>query len=205
MTVDLADRLAAKLGYKVRLFETLPLPAGENRGLGPNVEYTVQALSPLETRVLAAIKAVFDEDELAHVGVFLDNCPLYPPALVAAGMDLLDQEDDVVVIGEAMPASCRGMSRNVERPLWVGIKRRHTRLLANLLAETPNGVAASLDTVAGSLVIPIGRQRRVCSFEDFSWLRHDIEREALLNRWFPRRTLEGLRRMNAGELIPEVD
>ena len=194
--IDLAERLATEGSLSVSFFETDECPTN-GTALKPGVNRIVQPSDPFDVRVFAAVKEAFDEDESSHVAIFLGVNPLYPAALVKAGMDLLDQEDDVVAIGE-------GTSVHDAPPLWVGMKRFHQRLLAELVRRSPTQPGAYLNSIEECIVVPMSRQPHVRSINDLAWLLHEVEREILLNRWYPKRTFDSLQRMKQAGSLKEV-
>ena len=123
---------------------------------------------------------------------------MYPLPLMARGIELLAQEDDVIVIGEGLRES------NNPALMWLAMRNYHPELFENNERWWQGGtqlLQATSDVPA--LVMTIRPVRDITSTDDLGYLFHEIEREVLLKQWYPMRTYEALWRMRRKHLIPE--
>ena len=199
IVADLAERLSAEPSFRVILHVT-NLPTDKIlASLPPRVRKKNQDSMSFSERVSEAVKEIYQLRGNARVVVFYGRNPLYPRALLSRGVALLEQEDDVVVIGEAE-------QRNRDPALmWIAAKRYHAELFGEKCSWWDGG--SLLQTVADvrALLIPMRSIRNIVGLEDLSYLYHEIEREVLLKKWYPRRTYEVLKAMHHTGIIPEME
>src|SRR5207247_1592635 len=119
--------------------------------------------------------------------------------LLARGIELLAQEDDVIVLGEAL--------QETHHPslMWLALKNYHPEVFEQNERWWQGGswlLQAAADVQA--LVMTVRPVRNIASTDDLGYLFHEIEREVLLKQWYPVRTYEALWRMRRKHLIPET-
>lgn len=197
IVADLAERFSEQHGVCVVLFETTdshievlpPLPA--------RVERKAQKPGPLQKRIQEGVKEVMEATDHSSAVVFLGRNPLYPVQLVIRGFELLGQEDNVIVLGEAIREG------QVPSLMWLSLKNYHPEIFEQNERWWQGGAGllqAAAD--AQSLVMTVRPVRDIASRHDFGYLFHEIEREVLLKQWYPMRTYEALHRMRRKHLIP---
>ncbi len=199
MLADLAECLAENPSLHVTVHTANQSSAAILSSLSPKVERKTEAFTSLHQRIADAIRKSYNSYEKKTVVVFYGRNPLYPRPLLSRGVALLEQEDDVVVIGEAE-------QRNRDPALmWIAAKRYHAELFGEKCSWWDSG--SLLQTVADvrALLIPMRSIRNIVGLEDLSYLYHEIEREVLLKKWYPRRTYEVLKAMHHTGIIPEME
>ncbi len=197
--VDLAERLSEQSQYRVLVFETSDTPVESGTPLPAKVERKIQAPGLLHRRVNEGIKEVMDNGGLTSIVVFLGRNPLYPMPLLARGVELLAEEDDVIVLGEAIDEA------HHPSLMWLAIKSYHPEIFEENERWWQGGtplLQATADVQA--LVMAVRAVRNIGSTDDLGYLFHEIEREVLLKQWYPVRTYEALWRMRRKHLIPET-
>lgn len=197
--VDLAERLSEQSQYRILVFETSDAQVESTTQLPAKVERKIQAPGLLHRRVNEGIKEVMDNGGLSSIVVFLGRNPLYPMSLLARGVELLSEEDDVIVLGEAID--------DAHNPslMWLAIKSYHPEIFEDNERWWQGGIPllqATADVQA--LVMAVRAVRNIASTDDLGYLFHEIEREVLLKQWYPVRTYEALWRMRRKHLIPET-
>ena len=199
IVADLAERLSEQPSFRVVIYETRDSRIESTPLLSARVERRDQAPGLLGKRIHDALKENAEQGKTQSTVVFLARNPLYPQHLLARGIELLGQEDDVIVISEG------GQERHNPSLLWIAMKRYHPEVVE------PNdrwwqGGTALLQSIAdaNALVMSVRSVRNITSVDDLGYLFHEIEREVLLKQWYPLRTYEVLHRLRREHLIPEV-
>jgi len=193
---DIVERFSEQPQYRVILFETSDSQI--ETSLPAKVERRLQSPGLLHRRLCDGVREVLEGGDVSSAIIFLGRNPLYPLPLLAKGIELLAQEDDVVVLGEAL--------QEINNPAlsWLSLKTYHAELFEGNERWWQGGtplLQAAADVQA--LVMTVRPVRNIASIEDLGYLFHEIEREVLLKQWYPVRTYEALWRMRKKHLIPE--
>ena len=199
IVADLAERLAENSRYRVILLETSDSNIESTPAIHAKVERRTQVPGTLHRRVQEGVKDVLDDGNVSSVVVFLGRNPLYPQQLLTRGVELLAQEDDVIVLGEALQES------HHPSLMWLAMRGYHPDVFEHNERWWQGGtplLQAAADVQA--LVMTVRPIRNIASTEDLGYLFHEIEREVLLKQWYPVRTYEVLHRMRRKHLIPET-
>ena len=199
IVADLAERLSERSFKKVVVFETSDARVEVTPQLPTKVERRMQAPGLMHKRIQQGVKEIAMSDDVSSVVVFLGRNPLYPLPLLSRGVELLGQEDDVVVLGEAIEES-RSPSL-----MWLALKNYQEEIFEQNELWWQGGTAllqAAVDVKA--LVMTVRPVRNIVSKDDLGYLLHEVEREVLLKQWYPLRTYEMLFRMRRRHLIPET-
>lgn len=197
--VDLAERLSEQPRYRVIVFETSDAQVEPTTPLPAKVERRIQAPGLMHRRVTDGVREAIDSGGPTSIVVFLGRNPLYPMSLLARGVELLAEEDDVVVLGEAVDEA------HHPSLTWLAIKTYHPEIFEENERWWEGGtplLQATADVKA--LVMAVRAVRNIVSTDDLGYLFHEIEREVLLKQWYPVRTYEALWRMRRRHLIPET-
>ena len=199
IVADFAERLSEQFFKKVVIFETSDARVEVSPPLPARVERIMQSPGLMQKRIQQAVREITVSGDVSSVVVFLGRNPLYPVHLLSRGVELLGQEDDVIVLGEA--------SREEHSPslMWLALKNYQEKIFEQNERWWQGGTAllqAAVDTPA--LVMTIRPVRDIVSKDDLGYLLHEIEREVLLKQWYPVRTYEMLFRMRRRHLIPET-
>ena len=200
VALDLMERYAAVGSFRVSLHEMETCPLKDAVSIG-KVNRVATNGDRLEERVLSALRQIYDNDPASRVGVYIGCNPLYPPELFEAGMELLEQDDDVVAFGDTGLNPLDGVRHPSRRPAWIGLKAfpREFVFDGNFRLDKD-----SIMKLGGTdvLLMPVrGGAENVSSVNDLRSLLHNIEREVLLKKWYPKRTLDSLRQMHRDGLI----
>jgi hypothetical protein len=195
---DLAERFVEYLPYNVRLLETSDTHFEPVPPIPARVECRTQTPGLLSRRVQEAAKDALESGEVSSLVVFLGRNPLYPLQLLTRGIELLSQEDDVIVLGEAV------QERHHPSIMWLGLKSYHPEIFEQNERWWQGGtplLQAAVD--ANALVMTLRPVRDITSVGDLGFLFHEVEREVLLKQWYPVRTYEALWKMRRKHLISE--
>ncbi|HCV44316.1 MAG TPA: hypothetical protein DGH68_12580 [Bacteroidetes bacterium] len=198
IVADLAERFSEDSHYRVVIFETPDARVESSTPLPTKVELRVQAPGLLHRRVQEAAKDMMGSGQLSSLCIFLGRNPLYPVQLLARGIEFLVQEDDVLVMGEALQG---GPHPSL---MWLALKSYHPEVFEQNERWWQGGTPL-LQAIADAqaLVMTVRPVREISSRDDLGYLFHEIEREVLLKQWYPVRTYEALHRMRRKHLIPE--
>lgn len=199
IVADLAERLSEQPFKRVVVFETSDARVEATPPLPAKVERIMQAPGLMHKRIQQGVKDIMASDDISSTIVFLGRNPLYPMPLLTRGIELLRQEDDVIVLGEA---SQEDLGPSL---MWLALKNYQEEIFEQNERWCQGGTAllrAAVD--APALVMTVRPVRNIVSKDDLSYLLHEIEREVLLKQWYPLRTYEMLFRMRRRHLIPET-
>jgi hypothetical protein len=200
IVADLAERLSSEASSSRVVVHTTNLPTDRTlASLSPRIRNKNQDSTLFSLRVSEAVNEIYQLRENARVVVFYGRNPLYPPALLSRGVALLEQKDDVVVMGESEQRD------RYPALMWIATKRFHAELFGEKCSWCDRDTSM-LQAVAdeGALLIPVKSVRNIVGLEDLSYLYHEIEREVLLKKWYPQRTYEVLTTMHRAGIISEM-
>jgi len=196
-TADFAERIAQLEGYRVSIPERSNAFLPQKVDLPSNVCRRSSGARNLRSLIEEAMRDNGHDREGTITVVFLGRNPLYPIDLIAEGVQMLGQEDDVIVIGESH-------GHNNEPSLtWFATRTFHPDLFPSDGYEgvwRPSILSFLKDVDA--LIIPVRPVRDIASIADCAYLYHEIEREILLKHWYPHRTYEVLKHLRRLNVIP---
>ena len=199
IVADLAERLSEQGFRRVVIYETSDARVDVSPPLPAKVERVMQAPGLMHRRVQQGVKDITMSGDLSSVVVFLGRNPLYPVSLLTRGVELLGQEDDVIVLGEATQEN-HGPSL-----MYIALKNYREEIFERNERWWQGGtplLQAAVD--APALVMTVRPFRNIVSKDDLGYLLHEIEREVLLKQWYPLRTYEMLFQMRRRHLIAET-
>ena len=199
IVADLAERFSEQPSGRVVVFESSDARVDATPPLPAKVERIMQPPGLMHKRIQQGAKEIFARGDVSSVVVFLGRNPLYPLSLLSRGVELLGQEDEVIVLGEALQES------HAPSLMWMALRSYLESVFEQNERWWQGGTAlvqAAVD--APALVMAVRPVRNIVSRDDLGYLLHEIEREVLLKQWYPLRTYDMLFRMRRKHLIPET-
>lgn len=168
---DMAERIAATLGGSITLTSETPSPPVERAG----------TLAEQLRRIRPA----------ARIFIWFAPDPLYRVEDLRRAAELLSSEE------EMLPYAVR--STAPDDVAFAALRASHTPLFTAGASGILPGIASVLACEASP--VPLRPALSCVGARDLPTLYHELERERLLDRWYPRRVYERVRRL----LPPEED
>lgn len=201
MMWDLAVRCAAVQRFRVSVYLT------EQSGIEPSGA-TERGLVikrhpdvPLHNRIMDGVRRIYQASPSAHVAVIIGRNPLYRVDLLSRGVALLGQEEDLVVFDEG---SDDATNRTHCPLMWLAMNSYQSELFEGPTHWWRGGdeLYSHLWRCRG-LYVPVHGDEMVCSWDDMRRLFHEMQRQVLLKRWYPRHTYEVLSRFEGRGILQE--
>jgi hypothetical protein len=195
--VDTAEYWSSNSDLIVRVYETKEHSL-DGMEFSTTVERYLQQPGLLRERITSAMQEIYGRSESARVILFLGRHPLYPLPLIQSGVALLNQDDDVVIMGES--------THRVESPplLWFAAKHFQPLLMESGEEWWTDSTSYLQRMVqCKSLVMAMKPVRAILTDADLAYLHHEVERKLLLGQWYPSRTHDILYHLHRRGMIQE--
>lgn len=194
MIVDLVERLAGMDGFSVVVHETDENLLGSFDQTQPRFVRIRQRPGFLKDRIGQAVAGFYHHNDGASLVVIYGRNPLLSPFNLRVMEQFLHQEEEVIVIAE---------QKEWKRGLGVvaAATRSNHPSLYTVTGETDRANAMEPFLGADALLWPVQPVHDCAGMETLPWLLHEVERPMLLGRWYPRRTLAALYRMQRKGII----